>query len=432
MKITPVSNSVQLLKLLIVLFFLPVVSFSYEKMIHIHVNNLNSFYKNMNNNKVFNKVNKSKNWSTFKYSKLYVRLFDDIKKIDSDNKILNFKNIEKLPNGSMDFYLINIEKENFIAKIKLEKSQVATLINIDFDKLESTMFLGKKIYKYQKIQLVLDNDYLYLSNNLKYLKAFFENKNNSNTDITLKNKYKNFIYINLKKIKGTPYLNNYWFTNLKDFSNFESIIVQFNLTQTLFEENGIISLKNEENNMKKLKIIDKKFKITLFDSRGKFRISPFLKNKNINIYSVVSNDFKSKVYLAKYIGKKSFKDFLKTISPSAKIIKNELLEYHYGLMNRKVVYIKIIDKNLLFSNNIKLLSDIKLKENNNLYQKIEISDFKNISEELLKISKLDKNNYSYNSFLKSYLLNYMNIKYFKYDSSFKDNNKLEFNTKIIF
>ncbi len=432
MKIASVMKSLNIMRLLIILFFLPAFLFSYDGMIHLHVSNLNSFYRNMQNNKIFKKISKSKNWNNFKSSKLYFRLFEDIKKMDPDNKILNFKNIEKIPETPMDFYLINIENETFIAKIKLEKSQLTALTNIDFVKMESTVFLNRKIYKYQEIYISQENSYLYISNSSKYLKDFIGNNNSYDTNIKLKDKYKNYIYLNLSKINKTPYLRNYWFTNFKDFYDFKSVIINFNLTDKIFEENGIIELDRENYNSDNLMVTDDRFKIMLFNAEGKFQISPFIKNKKIKIYSLIANDFKTKVYLAKYTGSKPFYDFLKEMLPSAKVVKNKFIEYHYGLMNRKTIFIKTIDNYLLFSDNVELLKDIKLKKSNNLYQLIKISDFKNISNELVKLSELDKNNYSYNIYLNSYLLNYMNLKYFEFTSVLNNKKKIEFKTKIIF
>jgi hypothetical protein len=419
------------MKRLLALFFFPLFLFSFDGMIHLHIDDLNSFYKVANNNKVFNKINTSGDWSSFTRSKLYIRIFEDIKNMDSNNKILDFKNMEKLPNASIDFYLMNIESERFVAKIKLEKSQSTALLNIDLDKLENISFLDKTIYKYQKINLVLDNDFLYLSNNIDDFKSYLKDNETFNTNVKLDGKYKNYMYLNLSKIKKTPYLNNYWFTTLKNFSDIDFVTIQFNLDNKIFEESAVMDVKVQER-VKNLKIIEGDFKINLFNENGNFQVAPFVKNKDIKIYSMVSNDFKSIVYLAKYKGDKDFKEFLKSINTSSKIVGDDVFEYHYGLMNRKLIYFKIVDKDVLFSDNAKLLKAVTLKKSGDLYQKVKILNLKDVSKKIVELSKLDKNNYSYNNFLNSYLKNYMSIKSFEFDMIIKDSKKLEFNSKIIF
>jgi hypothetical protein len=239
------------------------------------------------------------------------------------------------------------------------------------------------------------------------------------------------MYLNLSKIKKTPYLNNYWFTTLKNFSDIDFVTIQFNLDNKIFEESAVMDVKVQER-VKNLKIIEGDFKINLFNENGNFQVAPFVKNKDIKIYSMVSNDFKSIVYLAKYKGDKDFKEFLKSINTSSKIVGDDVFEYHYGLMNRKLIYFKIVDKDVLFSDNAKLLKAVTLKKSGDLYQKVKILNLKDVSKKIVELSKLDKNNYSYNNFLNSYLKNYMSIKSFEFDMIIKDSKKLEFNSKIIF
>jgi len=421
-----------MIKSLFILFVFPIVVFTYDGMIHLHINDLGLFYKNMSNNKVFLNIKNTDAWGGFEYSKLYKRLFQDIEKIDPSNKILNFKNFKKLPNRLFDFYLMDIENESFVAKVKLEKSQSSALINIDLNKLKKISFMDKIVYTYHKIYLVFDDDYLYLSNNLSYLKLYLKDSNSFNTKVVMESKYKNYIYLNIKKIKKTPYLNNYWFTSLKDFNDLDSVIVEFNLNNKYFEEQGTAIVNNNSKNIEKLKVIDGDFKIKLFNSIAQFKVVPFNETKGLKVYSMVSNDFNSILYLAKYNSNVDFKKYLKSLSASAVLVENKILEYHYGVMNRKIIYIKRFDDYVLFSNDIKLFKDIKLKDSGDLYQKIEIFNFKNISKEIFKISEIENNNYSYNIFLSGYLNNYMKIKSFIFNVNIKDRNKLKFNTKIIF
>ena len=147
---------------------------------------------------------------------------------------------------------------------------------------------------------------------------------------------------------------------------------------------------------------------------------------------MVTDDFKNKVYLATYKGNKNFKEFLSSLLPYAKLIDNKTIEYHYGLMNRKVWYIKVLNNDIIISNDRVMLDKIKLKKSETLYQKIIISNIRGLSKELRNLAKLDDYNYVYRKFAKTYLKNYMTIKSFTIKINVKNKNKFEFKTKIIF
>ena len=419
------------MKLLILFLIFPVFLFSFDKMIHLHLDDLNSFYKNAENNRILKGIYKSEAWKDFKNSKIFIRLKNNIKQIDPNKKIINLDTVKKVPSGSLDFYLINIEEQHFVAKLRLDRSQSTALLNIDFEKLEKLVFLNKSIYSFQKLNIVLEDDHLYISNNLDSLKNYFKGEK-SIKKIDKKEDYTNFLSINMEKINKTPYLRNYWFSNLKNFSNIMSAEIYFKLNKKSFEEKGVLLLKSSTEPREKIDSIENNFKIKLFNIDGNFQIAPFVKEKDLKIYSMVSNDFKSNVYLAKYIGKAGFLEFLKKLNASAELTKGDIIKYNYGLMNRKLVYIKLINSSVLLSENLEDLKKIKIKEESEILKEISITNFKAISKKLSKLSKLNDSNYSYTVFLTSFLKNYTKIKSFNFQLKQKDNNKLEFKTKILF
>jgi len=423
------------MKFLILFLIFPCFLFSFDKVIHLHLDNLNSFYKNAENNKILKSVYKSSGWTSFKNSKLFIRLSNNANKVDPNGKLLSLKTVKKIPGGSLDFYLTNIEEQYFVAKLKLDKAQSAALLNIDFEKSSKIVFLEKTIISYQKLSIVLEDDNLYISNKLEHLKNYFKDLKSMKT-LNKKEGFRNFISIDMESVNKTPYLKNYWFNNLKNFSNITNAEIHFNIDKKSFVEEGLLSLKNSSEKAieerEKVNTIDNKFKIKLFNKEGSFQIAPFVKEKNIKIYSMVSNDFKSNIYLATYTGKDDFIAFLKKINASAKIVTGDIIKYSYGLMNKKTVYIKLIKSSVLLSENMEDLNKIKLKEETSILKEISITDFTNISKQISSLSKLNKNNYSYNDFLKSFLNNYTKIKSFNFQLKHKDNNKLEFKTKILF
>jgi len=412
--------------LLIVIFIFSQFLSAYDALIHLHLKNINKIYKTVSSNKILNKIKTSKEWNDFLNSKLYLRLSEDINSFDPNHKILNFKNLSMLPEGSFDLYLTNIGNETFTIDLKLDKSQAYALLNTDVSKLEQIPFNDSNIYIKDSLYFYFKNNHFYLSNNLKEFKKFLnENKNYE------KNLNKNFLYLNIKEIKKTPYLKTYWFTEKLNFENFNSVYIEFELTEKSFTEKGVINLDMKIGN-KDLKIIEGNYGINIFNTDMNLKFPVLNEMKNIKIYNMVSNDLNKKLYLA-YGNISDIEKFLKNKYPSMKNSKTDkYIKFRFGLLNKDVLYLKKIDdKNILFSNDEELINKVKLIKNKNLIKKTELKNPSIISAYIKTLSKNNIQNYSFENFRKGFLNNYFKIKYFIYQS-YSENEKINFSTEIKF
>jgi len=377
--------------------------YSFSGELHLHVKDFQSSYKKALEHPLVVDYFNSEGFKIFKESKLYLRLKSDFENINFKNNLFTEKKLKRLSAKSFDLYLMETINLNFMVVAELEVSQLMLLLEMDQTNLPKSELNGETIYLIGNLYLMIKNNLLFITNYKNNLANYLKDKNSFSTMEPNKD-YDNFIYLNMNKILSLPYLRNYWFTD----SNFEDIgekaEIFFNLSKKEFIESTKVYLKDEvkSNNNK---ILKGNFLIKV-KTDDNILLSVFDKIKEVSIYNVGIKDKKSKIFVANItLKKEDLKEKLLKLYPNASWKeKDSIIEFKYGLMNRKNLFFKFDNNKLIISLDKNV--NYSLEDNSNSI----LLDFNKKGITLLKeeLGNLNKNrNLSYtqfyNNFFKIYL-----------------------------
>ncbi|CRG97528.1 conserved Plasmodium protein, unknown function [Plasmodium gallinaceum] len=334
----------------------------------INLSYLRSFIKNStNSSSLFNKLDVCSNTFSFKQNSLNYVFFN--KDICSSNNSENFK----------------LQQVSNISEMKQVKNKKKTSMNSSNNSY--TEIKEDKIVSKSKMKSKEENDKNIEKSNKDYIKSY----SYTETNIKKKNLHK-FFDIYLDMLKVIPHNNNTFITVLK---NFISIIKRVSTSIGLFRIKNCLEvilaylLKNENINVFNFKIEKGKYVIKLFNNllyilkkkkkkekekekkkkKKKKKVFKEIVNKILFIFEILLNSFEKKIN----------SNLFKTINLLFDVIKmNKLKKYIYKLS-------VIIQKNIFFYKNIKVLKESLKCVYNLLKKKIVIPLHENFDYYILVI-----------------------------------------------